>query len=116
MGGRCSRPCVFPPPPQRSQATLGRSCHTRIRQKNLRPGAGRRRPVLWPGLVQAGRIWGENFMTVNDFSEFYRGIHKKDPFPWQERLAKQDANTREIPRTLSLPTASRKTTLLGIYE
>ncbi len=53
-------------------------------------------------------------MTVNDFSEFYRGIHKKDPFPWQERLAKQVANTGEWPRKLSLPTASGKTSVLDI--
>ena len=53
-------------------------------------------------------------MTSNDFPEFYKEIHKKPPFPWQERLAKQVANNGRWPRLVSLPTASGKTSVLDI--
>jgi CRISPR-associated endonuclease/helicase Cas3 len=53
-------------------------------------------------------------MTSNDFPEFYREIHKKPPFPWQERLAKQVADNGRWPRQVSLPTASGKTSVLDI--
>jgi CRISPR-associated endonuclease/helicase Cas3 len=57
---------------------------------------------------------GENFMTSNDFREFYWGIHKKPTFPWQERLAKQVADNGRWPDLVSLPTASGKTSVLDI--
>ncbi|MGH9571422.1 MAG: type I-G CRISPR-associated helicase/endonuclease Cas3g, partial [Candidatus Angelobacter sp.] len=53
-------------------------------------------------------------MTSNDFSEFYKEIHKKAPFPWQARLAKQVADNGKWPSRVSLPTAAGKTSMLDI--
>jgi CRISPR-associated endonuclease/helicase Cas3 len=53
-------------------------------------------------------------MTSDDFAKFYREIHKKEPFPWQERLAKQVADNGKWPSRISLATASGKTSVLDI--
>lgn len=52
-------------------------------------------------------------MRVDDFSEFYRRIHGHPPFPWQVRLARQ-ACEGDWPATLSLPTASGKTSAIDV--
>lgn len=47
------------------------------------------------------------------FREFFRGIHDRDPFPWQERLAGQMV-TEGWPAVIDLPTASGKTACVDI--
>jgi CRISPR-associated endonuclease/helicase Cas3 len=50
-----------------------------------------------------------------DFETFYRSVHRHDPFPWQIRLANEvAANGWGNGRSIRLPTASGKTSLLDI--
>ena len=48
------------------------------------------------------------------FAEFYRAINKRDPFPWQARLAAQVAKTKEWPAEVGVPTGLGKTACLDI--
>ena len=48
------------------------------------------------------------------FGEFYRAIHDRSPFPWQERLAEQIARTNEWPSEIGVPTGLGKTACLDI--
>lgn len=48
-----------------------------------------------------------------DFAAFFRAVHRRDPFPWQERLARQVAETG-WPRVLDLPTGTGKTAALDV--
>ena len=52
-------------------------------------------------------------MDMPDFSDFYRELHKRAPFPWQCRLAEQ-ARRGEWPATLALPTSSGKSSVVEI--
>jgi len=52
-------------------------------------------------------------MDINDFDEFFREIHGYSPFPWQKRLLKETVNSG-WPDTISLPTASGKTSVIDI--
>lgn len=52
-------------------------------------------------------------MDINDFDEFFREIHGYSPFPWQKRLLKDTVNSG-WPETISLPTASGKTSVIDI--
>ena len=47
------------------------------------------------------------------FAEFYRAINKRDPFPWQARLAAQ-VDTKEWPAEVGVPTGLGKTACLDI--
>jgi CRISPR-associated endonuclease/helicase Cas3 len=47
------------------------------------------------------------------FRAFFRGIHDRDPFPWQERLADQTVSDG-WPAVIDLPTASGKTACVDI--
>lgn len=56
-----------------------------------------------------------NELSIEQFAEFFRQVHdKQDPFPWQERLARQVWTDRTWPKTLDLPTAAGKTAVLEI--
>lgn len=53
-------------------------------------------------------------MTPTDFDAFFQAIHKRAPFPWQSRLARQLCNTNAWPDLLDLPTGSGKTACIDI--
>ncbi|MYL08684.1 MAG: type I-U CRISPR-associated helicase/endonuclease Cas3 [Acidimicrobiia bacterium] len=56
-------------------------------------------------------------MSIPDcpgFSDWYRSIHERDPFPWQARLAEQVAATGEWPELIGIPTGLGKTACLDI--
>ena len=56
-------------------------------------------------------------MSIPDcpgFSNWYRSIHERDPFPWQARLAEQVAETGEWPELIGIPTGLGKTACLDI--
>ena len=48
------------------------------------------------------------------FADFYRAIHGRAPFPWQERLARQVAETDRWPEQVGVPTGLGKTVCLDI--
>ena len=48
------------------------------------------------------------------FAEFYWAINKRDPFPWQSRLAKDVATTEQWPTEVGVPTGLGKTACLDI--
>lgn len=48
------------------------------------------------------------------FVDFYRAIHRRAPFPWQERLARQVDENEEWPREVGVPTGLGKTACLDI--
>ena len=49
-----------------------------------------------------------------NFSEFFRAIHEYDPFPWQQRLVNELAESNQWPDVLELPTGSGKTAALDV--
>jgi CRISPR-associated endonuclease/helicase Cas3 len=51
--------------------------------------------------------------TSTDFAKFYHAVHGHDPFPWQERLAREVLSTG-WPNSLSIPTACGKTSTIDI--
>ena len=51
-------------------------------------------------------------LDVSDFAFFFRAIHKRPPFPWQQRLVELLAEKDEWPDVLDLPTGSGKTAAL----
>jgi len=53
-------------------------------------------------------------MRSTDFRSFFRELHGQDPFPWQERLAKELCATHEWPEVLDLPTGSGKTACIDL--
>ena len=52
-------------------------------------------------------------MTPEQFAAFYEAVHGYNPFPWQQRLARQVAEG-VWPSVLALPTASGKTSALDV--
>lgn len=48
------------------------------------------------------------------FRQFYKAIHGRYPFPWQERLAQYLAETNTWPEVLALPTGSGKTSAMDV--
>ncbi len=48
------------------------------------------------------------------FADFYEAIHGRTPFPWQERLARQVAETDRWPEQVGVPTGLGKTACLDI--
>ncbi len=48
------------------------------------------------------------------FAEFYQAIHARPPFPWQNRLAQQVAETGKWPVEVGVPTGLGKTACLDI--
>ena len=52
-------------------------------------------------------------LKSSDFRAFFQELHGKDPFPWQERLAKLVC-AGYWPEALDLPTASGKTACLDV--
>lgn len=52
-------------------------------------------------------------LEVGDFAPFFRAVHDRDPFPWQERLIKRVAETG-WPKVLDLPTGTGKTAALDV--
>ena len=48
------------------------------------------------------------------FPEWYRAIHNRDPFPWQERLATQIADHGGWPELVGIPTGLGKTACVDI--
>lgn len=51
---------------------------------------------------------------MSAFSEFYRSINGRDPFPWQARLADQVARSGQWPVEIGVPTGVGKTACLDI--
>jgi CRISPR-associated endonuclease/helicase Cas3 len=48
-----------------------------------------------------------------DFARFYKAVHDREPFPWQERLAAQ-VLAGEWPDTIAVPTGCGKTSVIDI--
>ncbi|HET6493771.1 MAG TPA: type I-U CRISPR-associated helicase/endonuclease Cas3, partial [Thermoleophilia bacterium] len=53
-------------------------------------------------------------LHADDFAAFFTAVHGYEPFPWQERLARQVVQTGHWPPSLDLPTASGKTAAIDI--
>lgn len=53
-------------------------------------------------------------IDVDRFDEFFMALHGYFPFPWQRRLVRLVA-TKDWPRSINLPTASGKTTILDVF-
>ncbi len=49
-----------------------------------------------------------------DFTEFFRGVHEHEPFPWQRMLLERIAAGADWPQVIDLPTASGKTACIDI--
>jgi len=52
--------------------------------------------------------------SMPDFAAFYRALNGRDPFPWQERLARQVEENEEWPGEIGVPTGLGKTSCLDI--
>ena len=52
--------------------------------------------------------------SMPTFAEFYRAINKRDPFPWQRRLAEQVVTTEQWPPEVGVQTGLGKTACLDI--
>ena len=53
-------------------------------------------------------------LGTDDFRAFFSAVHGQEPFPWQERLARQVLETGHWPGLLDLPTAAGKTAAIDI--
>lgn len=53
-------------------------------------------------------------VSLPTFADFYEAIHGRAPFPWQERLARQVAETDRWPEQVGVPTGLGKTACLDI--
>ena len=51
-------------------------------------------------------------LRSTDFAEFFRAVHKCEPFPWQQNLVNLLADSDTWPDVLDLPTGSGKTAAL----
>jgi CRISPR-associated endonuclease/helicase Cas3 len=52
-------------------------------------------------------------LSIDDFRAFFRTVHCDDPFPWQERLARQVA-ANGWPKALDIPTGCGKTAAIDV--
>ncbi len=52
--------------------------------------------------------------TMPSFPEFYREVYRREPFPWQVRLAESVAKTEGWPSEIGVPTGLGKTACLDI--
>jgi CRISPR-associated endonuclease/helicase Cas3 len=50
----------------------------------------------------------------DDFAPFYEAAHGYEPFPWQDRLARQVLETNRWPDLLDVPTGAGKTSALDV--
>ena len=57
---------------------------------------------------------GAALPPMPSFTEFYRALNARDPFPWQRRLAEQVAATEQWPTEVGVPTGLGKTACLDI--
>lgn len=53
-------------------------------------------------------------LTPSQFTEFFADVHGFEPFPWQQRLATEVAETGVWPDLLDLPTGAGKTSILDV--
>ena len=53
-------------------------------------------------------------LKASDFVSFFRDIHGKPPFPWQQRLMRSVLDRNEWPKIIDLPTGTGKTAVLDI--
>jgi CRISPR-associated endonuclease/helicase Cas3 len=53
-------------------------------------------------------------LGLDDFPTYFKAIHHCDPFPWQERLARQVVETGCWPPLLDLPTGAGKTATIDV--
>ena len=53
-------------------------------------------------------------LPLRTFAAFYRAVNGRDPFPWQDRLARQIAETEAWPAEVGVPTGLGKTACLDI--
>src|SRR5258706_14433288 len=53
-------------------------------------------------------------MIYTHFTNFYRAMHGREPFPWQQRLAEQ-VTSGKWPDALNLPTSAGKTAVVDIW-
>ncbi len=53
-------------------------------------------------------------VTTPPFADFYQAVNGRPPFPWQDRLARQVAETGEWPDEIGVPTGMGKTACLDI--
>lgn len=51
-------------------------------------------------------------LTSGDFAAFFRDVHGREPFPWQQRLTAQVLDQGAWPKVIDLPTGSGKTAVL----
>ena len=52
--------------------------------------------------------------SIPGFTDFYRAINRREPFPWQARLAAQVAKDEQWPAEVGVPTGLGKTACLDI--
>lgn len=53
-------------------------------------------------------------LSPDSFSRYFQAVHGYDPFPWQDRLLCEVARHSSWPESLTLPTASGKTSVLDV--
>ena len=52
------------------------------------------------------------FLTAEEFTNFFRDVHGHEPFPWQQRLTAQVLRDGRWPKVIDLPTGTGKTAVL----
>ena len=65
-------------------------------------------------MTTGNQIGGDRTTSLPPFVEFYRAINRRDPFPWQKRLAEQVAAAEQWPAEVGVPTGLGKTACLDI--
>jgi CRISPR-associated endonuclease/helicase Cas3 len=57
---------------------------------------------------------GGGRLTATDFTPFYRAVHHRDPFPWQQAVVSQVLHRDRWPDLVDVPTGLGKTSLLDV--